>query len=110
MDLWMELQRFYEEWKQCKQHESDPHEFGFTSSDGKRHIYMYQTTEFSDDGSLEWYIEINDVVDGANEAIDVTFSPVGDEACLMVQIAWCIEKFWNKESESATEKRKNRYE
>ena len=55
---------------------------------------MYQTYEYSDDESFEWYIEVNDVVDGAHEPIDTTFSPVNDEACLMVQIAWCIERFW----------------
>jgi hypothetical protein len=55
---------------------------------------MYQTDEYSDDESLEWYIEVNDVVDGAHEPIDTTFSPVNDEGCLMVQIAWCIERFW----------------
>ena len=55
---------------------------------------MYQTDEYSKDGELEWYIEVNDVVDGGHEPIETTFSPVDDEACLMVQIAWCIEKFW----------------
>ena len=94
MDKWMELQRFYEEWKQLKQHYKNPEDFGFTSADGKHHIYMYQTNEYSDDESFEWYIEVNDVVDGAHELIDTTFSPVNDEGCLMVQIAWCIERFW----------------
>ena len=55
---------------------------------------MYQTDEYSDDDKFEWYIEVNDVVDGGHEPIETTFSPVDDEACLMVQIAWCIEKFW----------------
>lgn len=56
--------------------------------------HKYQTNEYSDDESFEWYIEVNDVVDGVHEPIDTTFSPVNDEGCLMVQIAWCIERFW----------------
>ena len=40
MDKWMELQRFYEEWKQLKQHCKNPEDFGFTSADGKHHIYI----------------------------------------------------------------------
>lgn len=93
MDKWMELQRFYEEWKQ-ETKDGIPSNFGFDSSDGKHHIFMYQTDEYSDDDKFEWYIEVNDVVDGGHDAIEATFSPVDDEACLMVQIAWCIEKFW----------------
>ena len=93
MDKWIELQRFYKEWKE-ETKDGIPNFFGFDSSDGKHHIFMYQTDEYSKDGELEWYIEVNDVVDGGHEPIETTFSPVDDEACLMVPIAWCIEKFW----------------
>ena len=93
MDKWIELQRFYEEWKE-ETKDDIPNIFWFDSSDGKHHIFMYQTDEYSKDDELEWYIEVNDVVDGGHEPIETTFSPVDDEACLMVQIAWCIEKFW----------------
>ena len=93
MDKWIELQRFYEEWKE-ETKDDIPNIFGFDSSDGKHHIFMYQTDEYSKDDELEWYIEVNDVVDGTHVPIETTFSPVDDEACLMVQIAWCIEKFW----------------
>lgn len=93
MDNWIELQRFYNEWKE-KIKNGIPSNFGFDSSDGKRHIFMYQTDEYSDESKLEWYIEVNNVVNGGHEPLDTTFSPIDDEACLMVQIAWCIEKFW----------------
>ena len=93
MDKWIELQRFYEEWKE-ETKDGIPNIFAFDSLDKKHYIFMYQTDEYSKDGGLEWHIEVNDVVDGGHEPIDSTFSPVDDEACLMVQIAWCIEKFW----------------
>lgn len=94
MDNWMELQRFYNAWKAEKEQHADFESFGFTSQDGKHHIFMYQTNEYSDDKSMEWFIEVNKVVDGTHEPMDTTFAPVGDEACLMVQICWCVEKFW----------------
>ena len=93
MDKWIELQRFYEEWKE-ETKDDIPNIFVFDSLDKKHYIFMYQTDESSKDGELEWYIEVNDVVDGTHVPLDRTFSPVNDEACLMVQIAWCIEKFW----------------
>lgn len=55
---------------------------------------MYQTDEYSKDGGLEWHIKVDNVINGAHVPLDSTFSPVDDEACLMVQIAWCIEKYW----------------
>ena len=93
MDKWIELQRFYEEWKE-ETKDDIPNIFVFDSLDKKHYIFMYQTDEYSKDDELEWYIEVNDVVDGTHVPLDRTFSPVNDEACLMVQIAWCIEKFW----------------
>lgn len=93
MDNRIELQRFYDEWKKEIKN-GIPSNFGFDSSNGKRHIFMYQTDEYSEEGKLEWYIEVNNVVNGGHEPLDTTFSPIDDEACLMVQIAWCIEKFW----------------
>ena len=93
MDKWIELQRFYEEWKE-ETKDDIPNIFVFDSLDKKHYIFMYQTDESSKDDELEWYIEVNDVVDGTHVPLDRTFSPVNDEACLMVQITWCIEKFW----------------
>ena len=93
MDKWIELQRFYEEWKE-ETKDGIPNSFGFDSSDGKHHIFMCQTDEYSDDDKFEWYIEVNDVVNGGHEPIGAVFSPVDDEAYLMVEIAWCIEIFW----------------
>lgn len=90
MDKWIELQRFYEEWKLSKS-KGGFDDFGFDFANGKRHLFMFLTNEYSD--IWEWYIEVNDVVDGAHEPIDVTFAPADDEACLMVQICWCIERF-----------------
>lgn len=91
--IWIELQRFYNKWKEETQN-SIPSDFEFDSLDGKRHIVMYQTDGYSDDGELEWYIEVNEIGNGRHILLDNTFSPVNDEACLMVQIAWCIENFW----------------
>ena len=93
MDIWEELQRFYDEWKEIIKN-GVPDDFGFDSSDGKHHIFMYQTDEYSDNGKFEWYIEVNNVVDGCHEPLQTIFSPVDDDAYLMVQIAWCIERFW----------------
>ena len=51
-------------------------------------------SSINDDDKFEWYIEVNDVVNGGHEPIGAVFSPVYDEAYLMVEIAWCIEIFW----------------
>ena len=53
MDKWIELQRFYEEWKE-ETKDGIPNFFGFDSSDGKHHIFMCQTDEYSDDDKFEW--------------------------------------------------------
>lgn len=94
MDKWRELQRFYKEWSQIKQHDKNPKAFKFTSADGKHHIYMHQSNEYTYDESLEWYIEVYDIVCEKHEIVDTTFSPINDEGYLMVQIAWCIAKYW----------------